>query len=246
MNYGQEEIDFNPATVGGVEWNSRPEPIERNYPMTFQQQAPSAQAAFQAGLGAQASSTYPAPAGYVQPMPMYQQPMYQQPHQQPMHQPGPWDSYGMSQAEYYQAVNEGRIQTHQQPAHAAPAQAQAAPAAQQPTAPAPNYEIFVLKDRLLVYIECPGSSVDDIEISYDYPNLMVEINRANIPYDLKQVEADVQQAKSGFVYATKKLPLNVTKPIEDDIPVTLQDGLLKLELIFRSKGEAKKLTVKAG
>ena len=245
-----DRVDYNPAEYGtGVEFVAPPQHrIERSSLMM--QHAPSAAQAFQQGLSQVAGGFNQQPQ-YQQPQQQYHQPQqyqpqYQQaPYQPPQQQMQPWDQYGMSREEYYYKLNAGEIaapqgyapqQNFQQPSQEAPAY--------QSKFPAPKYEMFALKEKYIVYIEVPGVDPEkDIEVSFDEPMLMVKIFRPNMVKDMVQEHGQEIQCTNNIQYGDFELPIKLPKPINDDIDVTVENGVLRLELVLRSKGQAKTLKV---
>jgi HSP20 family protein len=108
----------------------------------------------------------------------------------------------------------------------------------------PHTDVYEKNGNIVVQAELPGLTKDDVEITLDDGDIVIQGER-KATEEVKEQDYYRMERRSGSFYRRLTLPFEVTP---DKISATVKDGVLEVKIPrpAEKKPEAKKIEVKAG
>ena len=103
-------------------------------------------------------------------------------------------------------------------------------------------DVFHMKDRLVIRMDLPGINPDDVEVTVQENNLLINGKRG-FPYDAQ----DVRFARRGIFYGdfTQRVTLGKGLDVEQ-INAGYDNGVLELSIPYSQEVQPKKISIEVG
>ena len=103
-------------------------------------------------------------------------------------------------------------------------------------------DVFHMKDRLVIRMDLPGINPDDVEVTVQENNLLINGKRA-LPYDAQ----DVRFARRGIFYGDFTQRVTLGKGLDlEQISAGYDNGVLELSIPYSEEVQPKKISINVG
>ena len=103
-------------------------------------------------------------------------------------------------------------------------------------------DVFHMEDRLVIRMDLPGINPDDVEVTVQENNLLINGKRA-FPYDAQ----DVRFARRGIFYGDFTQRVTLGKGLDlEQISAGYDNGVLELNIPYSQEVQPKKISIEVG